>query len=325
MAMSGIKRLIEPKYLPSSLWDAENEILHISPSLALAYETMIDRHGLRDLGKNRDPKDAPIGGESRERSDQHFAQQFDGSVARVQLALTDPQGAVPAMSNGIVKNLSGNRVTLTDAPCGAGAAAFALLCAIAELRANNVLPREPLDVLLLGAELSEHARAYAEEILVELLPVFEDQGIFVDAKFGEWDATCPVSTAKLVKRMNIASTSNPKILLVVANFSGFLTTSNKWKHAKNQVRDLFLHGSGGANFAAWIEPLINKVTGDSGLYTWIRKALKGEWRPFAKERVEAGEPQPVATTSTRFRLPLSPTETARVGLAVMPIDLVRSK
>ena len=80
--MSGIKRLIEPKQLPFSLWDAENEILNISPSLAHAYETIIDRHGLRELGKTRDSKDAPIGGESRERSDQHFAQQFDGSVAR---------------------------------------------------------------------------------------------------------------------------------------------------------------------------------------------------------------------------------------------------
>jgi hypothetical protein len=88
--MSRIKRLIEPKHLPFSLWDAENEILHISPSLALAYETIIDRRGLRELGKTRDPKDAPIGGESQERSEQHFAQQFDGSAARVQLAFTDP-------------------------------------------------------------------------------------------------------------------------------------------------------------------------------------------------------------------------------------------
>jgi hypothetical protein len=147
MGMSGIKRLIKPKQLPLSLWDAKNEILHISPSLALAYETIIDRHGLRELGRSRDSKDPPIGGESQERSDQHFAQQFAGSVARVQLAVTDPKTDVPAMSNGIVKTLAGNRVTLTDAPCGAGAAAFALLCAIAELRASNVLPREPLDVV----------------------------------------------------------------------------------------------------------------------------------------------------------------------------------
>ncbi len=323
--MSRIKRLIEPKHLPSSLWDAENEILHISPSLALAYETIIDRHGLRELGKTRDSKDAPIGGKSRERSDQHFAQQFDGSAARVQLALTDPKNDMPAMSDGIVKTLSGNRVTLTDAPCGAGAAAFSLLSTIAELRASNVLPREPLDVVLLGAELSEYARAYAEEVLSELLPIFEGQGIFVDANFGEWDATCPVSTANLVKRMNIASTTHPTILLVVANFSGFLTTSSKWKQASPQLRDIFLHGSGGANFAAWIEPLLNKVTGNSGLFGWIRKVLDGPWRRFARERGESDEPQPVATSSARFCLPLSPTETARVGLAVMPIDLVRSR
>jgi hypothetical protein len=227
------------------------------------------------------------------------------------------------MSNGIVKTLSGNRVTLTDAPCGAGAAAFALLSAVAELRASNVLPREPLDVVLLGAELSEHARAYAEEMLSELLPTFEGQGIFVEASFGEWDATCPVSTAKLVKKMNIASTTHPKILLVIANFSGFLATSNKWKQAKTQLGDLFLHGSEGENFAAWIEPLLNKVTVDGGLFARIRKALQDSWRQFARERVESEEPQPVATSSAKFRLPLSPTEKVWVRLAVMPIDLVR--
>ncbi len=323
--MSGSNRLIEPKQLPSSLWDTDDETIHISPSLALAYETVIDRYGLRELGTIRDLNDAPVGGESRERSDQHFAQQFDGSVARIQLALTDPKNAVPPMSNGIAKTLAGNRVTLTDAPCGAGAAAFALLCAIAELRASKVLPREPLDVLLLGAELSEHARAYARELFAELLPVFEGQGIFVEATFDEWDATCPISTAKLVKRINIASTTHPKILLVIANFSGFLTTSNKWRKSENQVRDLFLHGSGSANFAAWIEPLLKKVTGDSGLFTWIRKAINGPWQRFARESVESEVPQPVATSFAKFRLPLDPTKTARVTLAVMPINLIRSR
>ena len=199
MGMSRIRRLIEPEQLPSSLWDAENEILHISPSLAHAYETIINRHGLRELRRSRNSKAPPIGGESHERTDQHFAQQFDGSVARVQLAFIDPKNDVPAMSNGIVKTLSGNRVTLTDTPCGAGAAAFSLLCTIAELRAGNVLPREPLDVVLLGGDLSEYARAYAKELLSELMPIFEKQGIFVDAKFSEWDATCPVSTANFVK------------------------------------------------------------------------------------------------------------------------------
>ena len=76
----------------------------------------------------------------------------------MELALIDPKQAATLSSNALIGSMAGNSLCLTDAPCGAGAAAFSLLSTIAELRAQGVLPRLPLKVLLVGAELSGPAR-----------------------------------------------------------------------------------------------------------------------------------------------------------------------
>jgi len=67
-----------------------------------------------------------------------------------------------------IRSLAGNRVTLIDAPCGARAAALSFLANIAALRERDVLPREPLDIRVLG--ISETARNYANELYCEMRP-----------------------------------------------------------------------------------------------------------------------------------------------------------
>jgi len=136
------ERLLNPQHLPASLWDGPSETLRLPPPLARAYETVIDRHGLRTLANSRDFDNPPVGGVTQTLTNQHFAQAFDGSVARAQLALVDPLSDAAEASNAYVSSLAGNRLSLIDAPCGAGAAALAFLASIAELLACNVLPRE---------------------------------------------------------------------------------------------------------------------------------------------------------------------------------------
>ncbi len=319
-----MKRLLDPADLPSTLWDPESGILYISPTLATAYTSLITRHGLENLAQSRSGKSGPTGGQSADKADEHFAQQFDGSSARVQLALLDPKRKMTPLTNGILKMLAGDKLAVMDAPCGAGAATLAVLGAVVELRAKGVLPREPLDVQLIGRELSYQARNYASELLTELQPHFEQQAVFVEADFDSWDATCEVSTAEFVKCINITSQTYTRMLLLVANFSDFLTSTHNWKQAKPQLGQLFLHASGESNFAAWIEPKMNKVTNESGgLFANLRKLITEPWKKFASESSESGLPKPVATSSAKFALPLNPEGTARVHLAVMPINLVR--
>lgn len=316
-------RLLEPALLPGSLWNSADGALRFPPPLTLAYETVIDRHNLRELVGLRNRDDPPVGGLTQELADKHFAQAFDGSVARAQLALLDPKRDATHASNAYVQSLAGNRLSLTDAPCGAGAATFGFLASIAELRACDVLPRHPLDVFLIGAELSAPARAYALEILNEICPFLEAQAIFVEAEFLSWDVTDSLSNTDLIRRMTVASGQYPTRLMVVANFNAFLIRDEKRKKAQPQLGELFRYASGENSLVVWMEPDMNRATADGGLFSWLRGLVNGAWRLFAQERSDRDAPVP--TSEARFYEPLNPEVTARVGLAVMPLDLVRSK
>jgi hypothetical protein len=323
--MSKNERLLEPRIIPESLWSPLSEILFLPPSVAKAYENLIDRHSLSELSKAREHGDPPVGGPSQERTDQHFAQAFDGSLARMELALLDPKRIATVSSNALIISLAGNSVCLTDAPCGAGAAAFALLSTIGELRARRVLPRLPLDVFLVGAELSEPARNYAASMLAELRPSLETQAIFVDECFLRWDVTDPLSNTELIRCTTVLSADASQRLLVVANFNAFLERHGKRKEAEHQIEELFRHASGRNSVAIWIEPDMNRATAPGGLFQWLREQITKPWKHFARQNDNPTAGQPVSTCSARFSLPLEPSRTARVGLAVMRIDLVRSE
>lgn len=318
-------RLLDPNLLPPTLWDSSSGTIILPPALAQAYQTVIDRHGLRELAESRDQKDPPCRGPEKERTDKHLAQAFGSSVARTQLALLDPNNDLPLVSSSFISCLAGNSVNLTDAPCGAGAAVFSFLANIAELRSQNVLPREPLDVVLVGAELSGSARAYAEEILLQLRPSLEAQAIFVNSEFREWDVTNSLSNTELIQRVTITSSKCSKRLLIVANFNGYLEKERKRKDSVHQIEELFRHASGKNSMAIWIEPNMNRATSIGGTFSWLRALLAEKWRQFARESFGGDDPKPISTSSAHFRLPLNPNTSARVHLAVMSVDLGRAK
>lgn len=160
-------------------------------------------------------------------------------------------------------------------------------------------------------------------MLSELRDAWEAQAIFLDAEFLRWDITDALCNTDLIKRMTQVSVTHPRLLLVVANFNASLVKERKRKKAEPQLGELFRHASGAHSVAIWIEPNMNPATAKGGLFTWLRSKLKSAWHLFARER--PGGDNPVLITSARFHLPLSPAKTASVRLAVLPIDLVRTK
>lgn len=317
------KRLVEPSNIPACLWDSTHEKLKLPPFLATTYKRLIGSFGLEELARSaRNSRNPPVGGLTQEATDKHFAQAFDGSVARAELAMLDPKGVSPATSNALLKRLSGNGVSLTDAPCGAGAAALSFLATIAQLRACNVLPRVPLRVALIGAELSDPARVYAARLLDKLRSTLCQQAIFVKEDFVRWDVTDDLSNTDLIRKMTINSAAYINQLIVVANFNGFLEKERKREDARPRLAELFRHASGDHSTAVWIEPKMNRAINSGGLFPWLRSLLKSGWRRFARESSEHPS-DPIATCVAKFELPLKPGEFARVGLAVMPIALAR--
>lgn len=322
--MTAANRLLNPEQLPQTLWDSDNKILQLPRVLARAYETLIDRHNLCQLGQSRTVEDSPVGGLDKRATDKHFAQQFDNSAARAQLAITNATGDVARVSNALIQTLSGNTVCITDAPCGAGAAAFSLLSTLAELRAHDVLPRLPLHVRFIGAEISEFARQYAMEILAELIPFLESQAIYVEAEFRPWDVTDQLSNAGLVESMLLKSEGVTKRLVIVANFSGYLSMSGKQKEAEPQLEELFRFASRRSSVAIWIEPQMNSAVSDSGLFSIVGRWVKDKWHRFVRVNTDGMSDDRFLTSEVQFQSTLTPDRLRPVRLAVMRLDLIRT-
>ncbi|MEB2782166.1 hypothetical protein U3A58_17370 [Algoriphagus sp. C2-6-M1] len=312
------ERLLKPDLLPLSLWQSANDLLFISPALSELYCEAIDDLGLRELSGQRNSEDGPVGGLTKEKTEEHFAQAYDGSVARVQLAVLDPKDQVGKCSNSFMTQLAGGKLLITDAPSGCGAATFSFLSALAELRKCGIIPREPLDVTLIGAEISEPARELAQTILTRLKPSLALQAINVKAQFYEWDVTNEVSNTNLIKQMIKAFDQNPKRLLIVANFSGFLKL--KRKEAEKQILELLRYSSEENSFGIWIEPQKNDAIQQGGLFSWLNGKIETALKKFIKKKdLEKGVTH--LKTSSSFELPLEAPNSAVVRLAVNALKL----
>jgi hypothetical protein len=119
------------------MWDPTSNTLILPKLLSNVYVKMIEDRGLRELGTSRNHDDGPVGGIDQESTDIHFAKAFDGSAARALLAVLDPKCEVGTTSDDFIRVTAGSSLVVTDAPCGAGAASFAFLTAIAELRERH--------------------------------------------------------------------------------------------------------------------------------------------------------------------------------------------
>ena len=318
---SSSARLLRPEQIPEVVWDSKLGILTLPSSLARAYEQLIDSLGLRTMATNRLMNDGPVGGLTKESADEHLAKRFDGSAARAIVAVLDPKSELGTTSDAFIRSTAGASLALTDAPCGAGAAALAFLTILADLRAHKVLPRQPLDVKFIGGEISEHAVGHAKHLFEYLREDLEAQAIFVDCQFYIWDVLDRVSTSKLVTASILHGRSCTSKLLVIANFNGVLVKASKQKKAVSQLDELLRYASGRQSLAVWIEPEMNRATANGGLFSWLFGLLEGGWKLFAKATAGATKEAPQFCSLARFRLPLQPTQTSPVTLAVMPIDL----
>ena len=321
-----LTRIIEVAKLPGSLWNAASRCLHIAPELAATYCAKIAEYGLIQVAHERSAKEGPAGGLSQEETDKHFAQQFDGSVARAQLALLDPHEQVTHVADGLARLLAGGKIAILDLPSGAGALAISLLSTIAELRAQEVLPRQPLDVVLVGGELSDPARTYADALFATMIPSLAAQAIFVTHTQTSWDVCDQVSTTSLLQLFMKVSADSEQRAVVVSNFSDFLNRNGKRREAERQLHDIFRFCSSATVPAAaiWMEPQTNSAVGPGGAFRWLVDTVVGKIAKFARVFVGGTKTEsPVAETAASFVKPLAPQTTAPVRLAVLRFDLTQ--
>lgn len=280
---------------------------------------LLSKKNLLDLAEQPSPKGFE-GGISKEDTDKHLAWRYNGSCARVLLSMLDPKNELSKVSDAYSSIFSGGKVFLADLPSGSGAAVVTILSVLYDLRKNDVLPRHPLEIKIVTGEISESAREYACEQFYHLKDVLQDQAIFIEFEVLPWDVLCKISTADLIKRITVISNGCAARLLVLSNFTGFLEGEGKWKKAKEQFDQIFLHSRDALSAVIWIEPQKNNVAHFfSRLISWFKisfKTLLGQkieepdesW--YAKSSVKCKQPIKdgffeVRLTVVRFDLPVS--------------------
>lgn len=316
------RRLVSPEDLPDTLWNLDRSHLHLAPSLVAAWRHLLGVADAQAMAIQPVPENV-IGGIDRKSTDAHLAWRFSGSCARVQLAMLDPHGHLSDVADAFTRVFSGGTVLMADVPCGSGAAALSILTTIAELRKCGRVPRHPLHVKLVGGEVSEFARGYASDGIQHIMATLNEQAIWVEPEFHPWDALCKFSTADLIRRLTILGDSCSARALVLANFSGFLNSSGKWKEAAPQFEDLFVHSRDAQSVAIWIEPQTNAVLSEQGgffsrVLNWFRSKFGSQMKSEEADKFVVGN---LGITSAETQHPLRDDHQFRVNLVVQRFDL----
>ena len=311
------ERIVPVEDLPPSLWC--KNVLHIAPKLARAYCDTIQSHGLVGLADARDPNNPPVGGPTPRAADEHFAQAFDGSVARTELAFLDPKSEMVHIADAFSFLFAGGKIAVLDIPSGAGAFALSLLCTLAELRASGVVPRQPLDVVVIGGEFNRHATDYALELYGQVRDELASQAIAVEFKPFQWDVCDKVSTTSVVKQFIADAHNADRRLVAVSNFSGFLTKERKQKAAEPQLEEIFRYSAGNKCTLIWLEPKTNEAR--QNLFSWLLRSMEKVWTRIQFISGSSKSQDVQAESEALFVLPLHSDRTCTARLLVNRFEL----
>lgn len=268
-------RLLPTHLLPPTLW-ADNMLVPPTSSRSV-YRAALKALGLVERALASAPAGA-VGGDTAELTHQHFCENFSGSCGRFQLACLDPRGELGGTSDVLVQAAAGGRLAVLDLLSGAGAATLTLLGVIVELRRAGVVPRQPLDVTIVGADHSLHAAALSARVH-EQLPGLEEQAITCTAVQVEWDMRSADSTTALLHRWTSVTHGCDRHLMVLANGSGALTNESNMKKAHGPLEEVFRWSKPTRSAVVWIEHRLSDRPGRGFFHTLYKK--------FAAELVRA--------------------------------------
>lgn len=306
-------RLLPPTEIPPLLMLKPGGELLLPADLAGAYRQVLTARNWLDEALAERAGGA-IGGAKPEAAKRHFVESFAGSCARVALVVLDPHETLHEASDRIVSAFAGGRLGILDIPCGAGAAALSLLSVIAALRNDSRLPRQLLEVFLLGGDHSELARSLGDEMKTALERCLEEQGIRLHPKFVPWDACDAQSTTELLHTWMEHARDCRQLLVIAANCSGFLQSEGKFKDASPHLEQVFRWANARRSDVAWVEPQTNLARRGflPRLVQWVGRTLRGLFRVRAGADSNSG-----SLAEATFVHPLKP------GTFPVHVSLVR--
>lgn len=256
------ERLLDISRIPLTIWNDTDGIVTHPPQVKQSYREVLGNAGLLDLAmqdeSEAESRDGPTGGITQEDTNKHFARRFSTSSARVQLALMDPKCELGDASDLIIKAFSGGSVALLDVPSGSGPGSIGILSTIAFLRECGVMPRDQLHVHVLGGDISSYAHVYAISMHNSISNYLATQAITVENHVAQWDALSDQSTTALLYNWVTNTPDYDEHIVLLANFSDFLSRGDKFNKAKQPFGELIRWAEQCNASILWVEPETSK-------------------------------------------------------------------
>lgn len=310
------ERILRNSDIPQTLWRSEDDLLFLPEPVSVQYRSTLEAEDLLSLALAGGDENGPVGGVTEDAARAHFAHRFAASAARTQLAVLDPKNSLRNVSDLFMKAFSGGRIGLLDVPCGAGAASLDILATVASLRAQGIIPRQPLEVQLVAGDISDHARQYACDMLAGVRPNLLRQGVTVRDRLIKWDVLDAESTTEVLHSWMEWAHGCREYFVVVANFSAFLEHSGNFSRAGPQLDEVFRWAAQRRSVVMWLEPQTRKAA--KGLWprllAWFRKKLP---RLFSRLWDLA---EGAMGSSSKYNHPIREGHTPPVRLGLMRLD-----
>jgi len=250
----------KPMPLPASIW--QEECVHLWPQLLVALRDELTACGRIEEASGPNINEREIQkGTLPEVSLKHFTHRFKTSAARLEYVMLDPRSTFNRASKQLKRSLYDGISVMLDVPCGSGGGLYGLLASLAAMREDGDLPRLPLDIQVLAADICPKAMDIHQRILGRLQPQLAETGIRVLCRYEHWDVNNRLSTTKLMKRFMELYPGAEDTVILVSAFSEFASQGNEnTERVMEAVSDIIKATYDRSPALAWVEPLTKDAT-----------------------------------------------------------------
>jgi hypothetical protein len=245
------------KDLPISIWKSKE--LHLPAPLVAAHKSFLEEQGW--WAGYKPGSAGGVGGESAQEAQMHVINRFLNSAARMQFVCGDPADEQPEVREMVLDQLGDGHVYLLDIAAGNGAGTLAMLSLLCELRANNKIPKLPLNVTILGVDYSPAALSYYAELLERIAPWLESTGIKISLSLSVCDLTISGDFSEALESFfdDAKKTGVKRFLCVISALTGAGKAGVEDMHDSLKIAAAGLSHKKRSSSWLWVEPHVGKT------------------------------------------------------------------
>ena len=273
-------RSLPREEIPVQLWT--DNTLFMPNCLSSCYRELLSQYNVMHYAEDLTNRTSAIGGPSLNETLEHFGRRFGVSSFRIEGTILDPENAFQPISDNLINLFTEGKVALLDIACGTGGVGASILSTLFTLRKEQILPKIPLEINIIGGDCSASALEIYEKFINYLSPHLKSVGIESNLFTTEWRAEASYTTSQLFDQLFEQNPNADEYLVIVANFSGALDTH--FAEYENSVHHIFDRTHNKKCAIIWIEP--SQFSNANNLFIRLKQLLDATpWR-----RVSQGEP-----------------------------------